>query len=100
MVRFQRTVKIQPGRHREANKWAKEIADFINNNESRTSYQVFREEFGIVSAIHWIADYENLAVLEQVMANLLSNEEYMALVNRSVDYIIPGTAKDTLLRSF
>jgi hypothetical protein len=100
MVRFQRVVTIKPGKRAEGNKWAKEIADFINNNESRASFQVFREEFGNVSAIHWISDFENLAVFEQVMANLLSKEEYIALTSRSADIIVPGTAKDSLLRSF
>jgi hypothetical protein len=100
MVRFQRVIKIKSGKLKEALEWAKEFRDFVNKKESRTTFQIFREEFGAPMAIHWFVDFENLAVLEQEMATLMSDEEYMAFVWKSADFIIEGTTKDTLLRSF
>ncbi|MFC1886993.1 hypothetical protein ACFLZM_08045 [Thermodesulfobacteriota bacterium] len=52
MIRLQREIMIKPGKFIEAWKWAKEITDYINNKESWTPAQVFREEFGVPSKVH------------------------------------------------
>jgi hypothetical protein len=99
MVRWHRTVKITSGKVAEAREWANEITEFLNKKTSQTSFQVFREEFGAPTALHWYADFENLAVLEQEMSKVQSDVEYFALIKKGADAIIPGTGKDTLVRS-
>jgi len=80
MVRWHRTVKITSGKIAEAREWANGITEFLNKKTSQTSFQVFREEFGSPTALHWYADFENLAVLEQEMSKIQSDVEYFALI--------------------
>ena len=99
MVRWHRTIRITSGKNAEARQWANEITEFLNKKASQTSFQVFREEFGAPKALHWYADFENLTVLEQEMNKFQSDVEYFALIKKGSDLIIPGTSKDTLVRS-
>ena len=99
MVRWHRALRITAGKNAEARQWANEITEFINKKTSQTSFQVFREEFGAPTALHWYADFDNIAVLEQELNKFQSDPEYFALVKKGADLIIPGSAKDTLVRS-
>lgn len=100
MVRFQRAVRISRGKVPEALKHSHELIEYINTKTPRpTKFQLFMERFGAPGTIYFVADYESLAGLESHQRELLSDEEYWAIVRRGADLFIDGSTKDTLMTS-
>lgn len=99
MFRFHRTGHISRGKLLEALQWAKEVAEFINTNYSTVSVQAYSEIFGDIGKVHWYADYEDLATIERINAQLLTDQGYQAMINKSADLFIEGSFHDTLIQS-
>jgi hypothetical protein len=98
MVRFQRTAQPKSGKFLEAIQWAAEVAEYVNTNYSQMQLQVFTEQFGAYGTIHWMFDAESLAVLDELVAPVLADQGYRAVVNKGAALIIDGSIKDTLLQ--
>lgn len=99
MYRFHRTGYASRGKLLEAVKWAKEVAGYITKNYSPVSVQAYSEIFGDYSAVHWYTDYEDLATIEKINAQLLTDQGYLALLNKAGDLFIEGSIHDTLIQS-
>lgn len=99
MVRFHRLARTSAGKGPEATQWAKEIADYISANYSQTQVQAYAEQFGDFGTLHWTADFESLASVEEFLTQLQADEEYMAVALKGADLLIEGSVKDTLMTS-
>jgi len=97
MIRFQRSAKAKGGKFPQAILFAKEITEYLNTNYSAASIQVFAEQFGNTGTIYWCVDYEDLATIDGVNAQLMGDQEYWALVSKSPEFFIEGSIKDTLM---
>lgn len=100
MFRFHRKAHVSRGKLLEAMQWAKEVTIYINQKYAPVSVQVYSELFGDLGMIHWYADYEDLATIEKFNNQLLADQGYWALLNKSQDWFIEGSVQDTLSQSF
>ena len=99
MFRFHRTARASRGKFPEAAQWAKEVAGYINTKYAPGSVQAYAEAFGDLGTVHWYADYEDLATIEKLNAQLLADPEYGAMLKKSADLYIEGSLHDTLIQS-
>ncbi len=97
MIRFQRTMRVRRGR--QATKWAKELADYMNTAHGEPKLSLFSSRFGNVSTIHWVADFEDLAALNAWQQNVGDDAAYRELVKKSLDIVIDGSVEDLVLQS-
>ena len=80
-------------------KWAKEIAEYLNTKYAAVSCQVYTEVLGDLRVIYWYADYKDLATVESVLTQIMSDQGYWALVNKGVEFFIDGSFKDKLMKA-
>lgn len=99
MFRFHRTGHASRGKFLEALQWAKEVAEYINTNYSPVSVQAYSEVFGDLGKVHWYADYEDLATIERINAQLQTDQGYQAMIKKSENLFIEGSGQDTLIQS-
>ena len=99
MFRFHRIARVSRGKFLEAVQWAKEVAGYINTKYAPVSVQAYAELFGDVGTVHWYADYEDLATIERINAQLLTDQGYWAMLNKAADLFIEGSVHDTLIQS-
>jgi hypothetical protein len=102
MVRFQRVMLVSGGKEREAMQWATEICQYLQKqHKSLSAIGAYMELFGRVGAVHWFADYENLAALDTVNAQLLGDEKYWARLTEAnkAGLFVEGSGQDTLTQS-
>ncbi len=99
MFRFHRIARASRGNFPRAVQWAKEVAEYINENYAPVSVQAYSELFGDSGMVHWYADYEDLATIEKFNAQLLADQGYWAMINEGADLFIEGSVHDTLIQS-
>lgn len=102
MVRFQRRLLVSGGKEREAMQWATEICQYLQKNYKGVStVGAYVELFGKVGAIHWFADYENLAALDAANVQLMGDERYWERLTKAnkAGLFIEGSGQDTLTQS-
>ena len=99
MFRFHRISRAKPGKFPEAIQFAKEVAGYINTKYAPISVQAYIEQFGDIGTLHWHVDYDNLAAVEKINAQLLTDQGYWALLNKAADLFIEGSGHDTLLQT-
>jgi hypothetical protein len=97
MVRFERTVRIRPGKFVEALQWANEVARFVNGKFSdNNELLVFNRLFGDYPTIAWAVDAPDLATMESTLQQLVADPAYWAVVNKGADLLVEGTGHDAL----
>jgi hypothetical protein len=98
MIMFVRTSKIAPGKVVEALAFAHQIAKLV---EKITGLKVgvSMPVGGNPFRIAWVAAEPDLASVEANNNKLLSNHEYMKLVEGSASLFLPGSAHDEMWRS-
>ena len=99
MFRFQRSARAKGGKALEAVQFAKEVAGYINTKYAPVSVQVYTEQFGDLNTIYWYADYKDLATIEGINAQILTDQDYWAIVSKATDLFIEGSLHDTLMSS-
>lgn len=99
MFRFQRTAQIRTGKLAEAIQWAKKITEYLNKKFAPLSTQAYTELFGDYGKVYWHTDFEDLATLEKVNAQLLADQEYWALLNEATGLFVDRGTHDTLIQS-
>lgn len=100
MFRLHRTGHVSRGKAFEAVQWAKEVAEYVSAKYAPVSVQAYSEIFGDIGKVHWYADSEDLASIEKLNAQLLTDQDYQALINKSTDLFVEGSFHDTLVQSF
>jgi hypothetical protein len=100
MIRFQRSGRAKNGRWIEAIQFAKESAGYLNKKYSPLSCQVYATAgFGDIHAIYWYVDYEDLASIDKINAQIMSDQGYWAINNKLMECFIDGSFHDMLMRS-
>ncbi len=102
MVRFQRMILVSGGKEREAMQWGTDICQYLQKNyKGISSIEVHVQLFGKVGALYWFADYENLAALDAVNAQLLGDQRYWERMTKAnkAGLFIDGSGQDTLTQS-
>jgi len=97
MIRLQRTMEVKRGKH--AMTWAKELFDYITITHGKPTIHLFRSRFGNVSTLYWTVDFTDLEALFKWQRHIGADPGYLTLVKNSLDIIIEGTVKDTILES-
>jgi NIPSNAP len=98
MIRWTRSARIAHGKFMEAIQWAKEIPEFINKKYG-SQVTVYLDSFGEFGTIRWFADYADLAALEKLNHQLMTDPEYLKRVMEGTDLVMPGSVFDTVMRS-
>ncbi len=98
MIRWTRSARIVPGKILQTMQWAKEIAEYVNN-KYKTQVTVYMDSFGEVGTIRWYCDYADLAALEKIGTQLVTDQEYWEKLKKSVELLTPGSAFDTVMRA-
>ena len=98
MVRWMRKARVAPGKFIEAMGFATEIAGYVKKFEGLPPVHVFIDDFGDMTTIRWVVDYESLAAMEKVNTQMMSDQEYFQKIDSSSHVFIPGSVKDTVMR--
>jgi hypothetical protein len=78
-------------------RWAKELTDYMNTTHGKPALQLLKSRFGDVSTVHWVADFKDLAALEDWQRKVGADSGYRELVDRSLDIVLDGTIEDRIL---
>jgi len=98
MIRWTRSARIVPGKFMEAIQWGKEIAEFSNKKHGFQT-TVYLDSFGEYGTIRWFWDCADLATLEKMGAQLLTDPEYLQRLSKAAEFLLPGSVFDTVMRS-
>lgn len=96
MIRFQRSIRVARGKNFEAEKWAKEVSDYVNSKHPNHKVQPFSSRFGELGVLSWFVDFDDLAALDKFQQALGSDQEYWDLVGKAVDLFVEGTTYDSV----
>ena len=99
-IRFIRTVQIHAGKLQEAVAWAKEMAAYCEKKYATGKVSVFLDASGTVGKLRWMMDLADLAALDKVNAQFMSDPEYFKMVGRAFSggLFFDGQTEDTILR--
>lgn len=76
MIRWMRSAQIASGKSVHALQWAKEILEYTRKYEGVSKAEVFYDAFGDMGTLRWCADYPDLASLEKVQTQIVSDPEW------------------------
>ncbi len=97
MVRFQRTGSINQDKADEAVQWALKVAEYINKQFPEATLTVFLNRFGVQNAIHWVADFKQLADLDAYQLKIGADEGYKNLVKETTGLF--GEISDSVINT-
>ncbi|HEY5685915.1 MAG TPA: hypothetical protein VIY70_11135 [Acidimicrobiia bacterium] len=95
-VRLNRTAVVDRGKADVAMAFAAEVTAYIKENWGIPVIWGM-EIGGTFGKVHWFADYESMAQLEEILGRSLTEPAYRALVDRSAEIFVPGATEDTLI---
>jgi hypothetical protein len=97
MITFIRTATMTPGKTQEAMTFAHQVAllcERITGIKVGVSVPIAGNPFRVA----WTSATPDLGVVETAMDKLLSNKEYVELVESAAPYFLPGTVHDEMWR--
>lgn len=97
MIYFYRTATIAPGKLVPALGFARDVASLVKNKTGR-DVTIGVPVGGQAGRVAWFIAYDNLAQLEEFQANLMQDSEYLALLAKGGDIIVPGSLHDEIWR--
>ena len=97
MITFVRRLTAVPGKPAEAVAFAVEIAQAASNIIGK-EVKVLLPIGGNFSEIAWVAQYENLAELEEANAKVLQDEGYLRLAGKAAGLFVDGSGYDRIWR--
>lgn len=98
MVLFTRRSTPKPGKFLDAIKWAKEIADYVNDNYG-TNLSVYTQRYGEnpIGTIFWVGSFENTSSFEEISMKLGQDEAYISKGALGSELMVEGSAYDNFL---
>ena len=83
---FRRQITRQPvsGKIQEARQWAQETKEYFDKKNPQTATEIYMEQFENYSTIHWFQQFESLADLEKIAAQIESDEEAQAILTKEL----------------
>jgi hypothetical protein len=97
MITFVRTATALPGKAIELLAFAREIAAVVKN-ASGAQLTVGATVGGANGEVAWIANYENLAHLEEAFVKLMASAEYRDAIKKVEHLAVPGSSRDQIWR--
>jgi hypothetical protein len=99
MIRWTRSAKVSGGKYMpQAMQWAKEVAEFVNK-KYKIQVSVYMDSFGDVGTIRWFCDYEDLATMEKIGNQLITDQEYWKKLSQASDFFMQGSVYDTVMKA-
>jgi hypothetical protein len=98
MVRWIRSARIKYVNFNQGVQWAKEVAEFVNK-KYKIQVSVYMVSFGEFATIRWFCDYKDLATLEKLAGQILVDKEYMQIVGKGTEFLVPDSVLDTVMRA-
>ena len=98
MVRWTRGARIKYVNFNQGVQWAKEIAEFVNK-KYKIQVSVYMDSFGEFATIRWFCDYKYLAAFENLAGQILVDKEYMQIVSKGTEFLVPDSVLDTVMRA-
>ncbi len=78
--------------------WAKEVAQFVRQNGTYSSVELFTQAFA-PSRIYWMGDLDGWRGWENMGEKLRSSQQWSDLLNRGASLVVDGSFEDTFLDS-
>ena len=94
-IMFVRTAAIALGKTREAMTFAHQVAKLVEGIVGKKNY-VAMPIGGNPGRIAWSMSFDNMTDLETAISKLLSDADYVSLVESSAPYFMPGSVKDEM----
>ncbi len=95
-VRLNRTALVDRAKADEAMAFAAEVTAYINDHWGVPIIWGM-EVGGVFGKVHWFADYENMAQLEETLGRTMTDPGYRALLDKAADVFVTGATEDTLV---
>ena len=94
-----RESQVVDGKTSEAIRFAEEVTKYLKTKYPERSVNVYLEKSGTATTIHWFVDYESLDAMKRIRSELLSDNQYLALLKKAECLFVPGSVRDALLTS-
>lgn len=99
MIRVIRSARIKAGKGEEARKWAKDVANYLNEKHPGHVWEACTEVFGAFGTLHWTATYASLAEWEADTGKWNASPAWVDLVAKAADLTVEGSWHDVVMRS-
>lgn len=93
-----RAISVVAGKNEDAQKWAIESVNYLNEKYPGHDVHAYIEWFGSVGSIHWTGSYEDLAAWENIWAELSSDAAWGELLEKSLGCFVDGSARDLVVK--
>ncbi|MFQ5553992.1 MAG: hypothetical protein ACE5GC_01315 [Acidimicrobiia bacterium] len=94
-VRLDRSAVIERGKRDQALEFAATVSDYVGENFGVTVTWGLQVG-GTLGTLHWYADYESMAQLEETLGRTMTDAQYLKLVDEAAD-LFAAPPEDTLV---
>jgi hypothetical protein len=98
MITLVRTATVIPGKHAAVRDWAAEVGAIVSRVSGRQVH-VGAPVGGNVSGICFIAQFDSLGQMEEALAKVMSNSEFLATLIRVEGMLVPASVTDQIFRT-
>ena len=99
MIRWMRTAQVAQGKQMRAMLFTKEMAEYAAKYDGVSACTACMDAFGQMMTVRWMIDYEDLASLEKVTAQVMADQEYWKRIEKNGDLFVQGSVQDVVMRS-
>ena len=100
MIRFTRTALTAQGQTAAAMTFAGKVTQLVNDRYPQAGVRWGMEVGGTAGTVHWSMDLPDLATVEKMFTELLSDPEYVSFVDSSGSAFVSGSIHDTIVAIF
>jgi hypothetical protein len=100
MVLLERQATVASGaKLAEAFTFSAQVTAHLNSKFPDHELKSWLQIGGVFATIYWTVEFPDMSDFEAVMGATLMDQEYLSIVAQASDCFLPGSVKDTLLRS-
>jgi hypothetical protein len=95
-----RQADVASGNAREAVRWARELADYVNEKCPGLEMTAYYEVYGLSGRIYWIAEGDSVGAIDAEFEKIARDTGYQQRLGASLEQglFAPGSVQDVLLR--
>ena len=97
MITFVRSLTVQPGKIGEAVGWGKELVGIVKRVTGK-DLALCTSFGGAIGALAWIGHYDSMAQIEDTLAKLMADREYLAAIGKAGQLVVSGSGHDQFWR--
>jgi hypothetical protein len=97
MIRFYRSATIAPGKFAGAMAFAREVAKYVKTTTG-VEVHIGIPVGGNPQRIGWSAQYQTLAMYDDMSTKLLADAKYQEMVAKAADNFVANTMRDAIWR--